>query len=238
MAGDADDGGFGVDRHAPGAGHHGRERAGGPFDRIDALRARRTGNGDGGPVARDALHDHLRIGRLRIEFLGDLGPQLFGRGTGGANAPGIGDEDEAFAIDLQFLQLRQALARIAQKRIVLDVFIDRDGQPVAGGDDIRSQPPGGKEASRKAQRGRDGGRPGDTTVHRDDEGIAFAQDGACEDFLLVRAAARQAASRDRAHKHNQGHGPGPVRYRHFHCSGSLMEFASSFDVRLQQLWGF
>ncbi len=121
-----------VDGNAAGLGQHRRQRAGRAFDRVDAGSGDRTGDRHRRPVARQPADGDLRVGRLRVQLAGDRLAQPVGRLARGLDLAGVGNEDIALPVHLHFGQRADALPGVAQKRVVLDVLEDGDGQRVAG----------------------------------------------------------------------------------------------------------
>jgi hypothetical protein len=97
---DLDHGHLGVHGHTACCGEHGTQRAGGAFDRVDALTVDRARDRHGGAVARDPGDQDLRVRGLGGELFGDDAPHGFGRVARGLDPSRIGDEDEAGAVDL------------------------------------------------------------------------------------------------------------------------------------------
>ena len=177
---------FGDDGHTTRARQHGGERAGRPFDRVDALRPDGTDERDGRAVTGGAAHFDLRVGGLFAQLVGDDAADRFGGVARGADAARVGDKDKARAVDLHLFQHGGWGAFDAEKRIV-HVLINRDAKDIARLDRVGTDPARILEAFRKAKRRGYGGGAGHTVIHTDDKGIAFALNGACVDLPFVRS---------------------------------------------------
>ena len=194
--GDADDGDIGVDCHATRPGQHARQCAGRGFDRIDARPGGLTGNRHGRANPGGTGHGDLRVRCLVFQLTGDRESHAFGRLPCGQNPAGIGNVDIALAIDLDFVQIRDALAVVAKQRVVLDVFKDGDRQGIASGNHVRPDHTCVQEGRAEADcrfRRRD---PRDFGRHGDDMGVALPFYRPGQDLLGCRTRPGQTA---RAH---------------------------------------
>jgi hypothetical protein len=192
---DRDLGNLGFDRHAARGGQHARQRRRRPLDRVDALRRHRARDRDTvAPSPGLAADDDLRVGRLFVEIARDHLAQLFGRVAGGADAAGIGDEDEPGAVDLHAFDARR-VAAFAGQQAVAHVLVDGQRQKIAGADHLGIGCAGIDERRGKAQDRCGRRHGGHARVDLDDEGVALVLDGTGEKLVAGGAGAGAGAHR-------------------------------------------
>ena len=155
-----------------------------------------AGDRDRGAVARQPANRNLRVGGLCIELAGDGQPQAFGGLARRFDPAGIGDVDIALTVDLNLFEGRNALTGIAEKRVILDVFKDRQAQNIPRSNRVRSNHPGIQESRGEAQGGDNRRCSGHRRIDCDDKGVAVFEHRTLVNFRLVGPRARQAASRD------------------------------------------
>jgi hypothetical protein len=185
---DRDLGNLGFNRHAAGGGQHARQRRRRPLDRVDALRRHGARDRHGRAVTGLAADDDLRVGRLFVEVARDHLAQLFGRVAGGANAAGIGDEDEP-ALSTCTLSMPRRIAAFAGEQPVAHVLVDGQRQKIAGADHLGIGCAGVDERRGKAQDRCGRRHGGHARVDLDDEGVALVLDGTGEKLVAGGAGA-------------------------------------------------